>query len=86
MLQNIRDKLQGTVAKVIIALIAVPFAVFGIDAFFSGSAPDAARVNGEAISCLLYTSPSPRDRTRSRLPSSAWKKKTTIDSTHNHIG
>lgn len=50
MLQNIRDKLQGTVAKVIIALIAVPFAVFGIDAFFSGSAPDAARVNGEAIS------------------------------------
>ena len=25
----------------------------------------------EAISCLLYTSPSPRDRTRSRMPSSA---------------
>jgi len=23
------------------------------------------------ISCLLYTSPSPRDRTRSRMPSSA---------------
>ena len=22
--------------------------------------------------CLLYTSPSPRDRTRSRMPSSAW--------------
>ena len=28
---------------------------------------DALRVNG----CLLYTSPSPRDRTRSRMPSSA---------------
>ena len=27
------------------------------------------------ICCLLYTSPSPRDRTRSRMPSSAWKKK-----------
>ena len=27
-------------------------------------------------SCLLYTSPSPRDRTRSRMPSSAWKKQT----------
>ena len=26
---------------------------------------------GQAISCLLYTSPSPRDRTRSRMPSSA---------------
>jgi len=25
----------------------------------------------EAIGCLLYTSPSPRDRTRSRMPSSA---------------
>ena len=26
---------------------------------------------GDIISCLLYTSPSPRDRTRSRMPSSA---------------
>ena len=26
---------------------------------------------GELITCLLYTSPSPRDRTRSRMPSSA---------------
>ena len=25
----------------------------------------------EHLSCLLYTSPSPRDRTRSRMPSSA---------------
>ena len=31
---------------------------------------------GRRSSCLLYTSPSPRDRTRSRMPSSAWKKKT----------
>ena len=27
--------------------------------------------NGEHEGCLLYTSPSPRDRTRSRMPSSA---------------
>ena len=27
--------------------------------------------NGQVTSCLLYTSPSPRDRTRSRMPSSA---------------
>jgi len=27
--------------------------------------------NGQHFSCLLYTSPSPRDRTRSRMPSSA---------------
>src|SRR5664280_3418341 len=29
---------------------------------------------GVHCSCLLYTSPSPRDRTRSRMPSSACKK------------
>ena len=34
------------------------------------------RIDSEAVedwtkSCLLYTSPSPRDRTRSRMPSSA---------------
>ena len=28
-------------------------------------------VKSKAKSCLLYTSPSPRDRTRSRMPSSA---------------
>ena len=27
--------------------------------------------DNESYSCLLYTSPSPRDRTRSRMPSSA---------------
>ena len=27
--------------------------------------------NANSYSCLLYTSPSPRDRTRSRMPSSA---------------
>ena len=41
-------------------------------------APDHQVVSGNiylllrmAVSCLLYTSPSPRDRTRSRMPSSA---------------
>ena len=28
-------------------------------------------LSGQASGCLLYTSPSPRDRTRSRMPSSA---------------
>ena len=32
---------------------------------------DALRINGVNKLCLLYTSPSPRDRTRSRMPSSA---------------
>ena len=29
------------------------------------------RINGESVSCLLYTSPSPRDSCASRMPSSA---------------
>ena len=32
---------------------------------------DRQNENKERIACLLYTSPSPRDRTRSRMPSSA---------------
>ena len=31
----------------------------------------ASPANGDYLGCLLYTSPSPRDRTRSRMPSSA---------------
>ena len=31
----------------------------------------AAKRSAAAKGCLLYTSPSPRDRTRSRMPSSA---------------
>ena len=34
-------------------------------------ADDASAVAAAAQRCLLYTSPSPRDRTRSRMPSSA---------------
>ena len=30
-----------------------------------------SKIEGTDSSCLLYTSPSPRDRTRSRMPSSA---------------
>ena len=32
---------------------------------------NAGIVDAEGNACLLYTSPSPRDRTRSRMPSSA---------------
>ena len=33
--------------------------------------PSAERLHRASKACLLYTSPSPRDRTRSRMPSSA---------------
>ena len=34
-------------------------------------AREVARLTEQNPTCLLYTSPSPRDRTRSRMPSSA---------------
>ena len=39
------------------------------EGFHKGSAAYFIRIGG--CDCLLYTSPSPRDRTRSRMPSSA---------------
>ena len=36
-----------------------------------GGIAAAVGINDSVKSCLLYTSPSPRDRTRSRMPSSA---------------
>lgn len=51
MLQNIRKNIQGTMAKVIVALIVVPFALFGIESLIGGGGVQyAAEVNGEGIS------------------------------------
>ena len=51
MLQNIRNNIQGTMAKVIIAIIIVPFAIFGVESLVggSGSVP-VATVNDVEIS------------------------------------
>ena len=47
----------------------------------SGLITDAVDVQSDG--CLLYTSPSPRDRTRSRMPSSACKKTNNKDKKKN---
>ena len=39
--------------------------------FLNGSSPQLASATDPIILCLLYTSPSPRDRQKSRMPSSA---------------
>ena len=41
------------------------------DVSFSVNQGEALGIIGRNGACLLYTSPSPRDRTRSRMPSSA---------------
>jgi peptidyl-prolyl cis-trans isomerase D len=49
-LQFFRDSMQGTAAKVIVGIIVVPFALFGIESLvFSSGADEAAKVNGEGI-------------------------------------
>ncbi|HEY9033166.1 MAG TPA: SurA N-terminal domain-containing protein [Pseudomonadales bacterium] len=50
MLQNIRNNIQGTVAKVIIVLISVPFVLVGAESLLSTGSQDVAEINGEDIS------------------------------------
>ena len=52
MLQDLRDNLNGVAKGVLIAIIIIPFALFGVDALFlSGSSTEeAANVNGETNS------------------------------------
>ncbi|WP_106477020.1 SurA N-terminal domain-containing protein [Phytohalomonas tamaricis] len=52
MLQRIRDRSQGWIAKIIVALIVITFAFFGVESIigaFTGDSNDVATVNGEAI-------------------------------------
>ncbi|MEP5765505.1 MAG: SurA N-terminal domain-containing protein, partial [Halieaceae bacterium] len=53
MLQTLRKNLQGTIAKIIVAIIVVPFALFGIESLVSGGGIQyVAEVNGEKISAV----------------------------------
>ena len=42
-----------------------------VESTYGDSHPGSGHLNLLVEDCLLYTSPSPRDRTRSRMPSSA---------------
>ena len=56
---------ESDIADCEVAIIAVPTPLDG------ERNPDLSFVISASKICLLYTSPSPRDRTRSRMPSSA---------------
>ena len=50
MLQSIRDNITGWIAWVVVILLSVPFALFGINTYFEGRfSNDVARVNGQEI-------------------------------------
>jgi peptidyl-prolyl cis-trans isomerase D len=51
MLQKIRDGITGWVATVVLMLLIIPFAFWGVDSYFGASAVDwAAKVNGVEVS------------------------------------
>ena len=56
MLEAIRSRSQGWLAKLILILITVPFALFGIDAYLknAGSGASVAKVDGDKISIQEY--------------------------------
>jgi peptidyl-prolyl cis-trans isomerase D len=50
MLQNIRQNIKGTAAKIIVGLIVLSFSIFGIESILlGGSGNEIAEVNGEGI-------------------------------------
>jgi peptidyl-prolyl cis-trans isomerase D len=55
MLSTIREKTQGWIAGIILGLIAIPFALWGINYYFEGNGRvDVAVVNGTEISVDTY--------------------------------
>ena len=57
MLEAIRERTHGRFAKIILALIVIPFALFGIDAYLqnAGSNVAVAKVAGETITMQEYS-------------------------------
>jgi peptidyl-prolyl cis-trans isomerase D len=55
MLQDIRDRATGVFAYVILFLISIPFALWGIQSYFEGGGKNlAAEVNGQEIPVRVY--------------------------------
>ena len=55
MLTAIRERATGWIAWVIVVLITIPFALWGINSYFEGGSEiDVATVNGDSISAYAY--------------------------------
>ena len=68
-IDHIQDDWAAAIAGVLFNFLdTIDLIAYGIKNRSDTTTP---AVNGLLYICLLYTSPSPRDRTRSRMPSSA---------------
>ena len=64
MLQNIRDRATGWIAYVIVIGISIPFALWGIDQYFTGGNIIVAEVNDTKISAEKLLNNEYQDRLR----------------------
>ena len=102
MAESIGGKFRNFMVAILVGLLVVAFAVWGVNDVFTARAGNAvitvgdaeitssefeqaferelqtqnrdnnsSVTNQQAYACLLYTSPSPRDKRQSRMPSSA---------------
>lgn len=80
MLDNIRSLAQGWVGKALLALITIPFALFGIDSYLSsaGNNVAVAEVGGNNISIQAYSEA--LKNTRARLQSEGKVDQAQLDS------
>ena len=66
-----RNLINSTWTSLAAQKIKIAINTTATNAQTSGTISDLTEVTPSTYTCLLYTSPSPRDRTRSRMPSSA---------------
>jgi len=68
MLQNIRDRSQSWLAWIILGLISIPFAFWGVDSYFQNSDSDVvvAEVDGTEISLATYRNVMQQQQNRMR--------------------
>ena len=79
MLEAIRERTKGWLAKVILALITIPFALFGIDQYLQGAGSNVpiAKVEGDAITVQEFGNA--LQNLRNRLQSEGQTDMTILD-------
>ena len=79
MLEAIRERTKGWLAKVILALITIPFALFGIDQYLQGAGSNVpiAKVDGDAITVQEFGNA--LQNLRNRLQSEGQTDMTILD-------
>lgn len=80
MLEKIRNNTESKIAKIILGIIIVPFALFGIDSYLSsiGSNIYVAKVNGVEISAQQYKNT--EDRIREQMMAAGEKDQSLFES------